>query len=124
LYPNLVGNPQALSQSIHTWYNQLAFAAPAPFTFGNNPRNSLRGPDLTDVDLSLAKDWTIPDWERGKLQLRMDATNFFNHPSFQNPSNSLNPSALSSGVADPSVGKISSTTITGRSIQLSLRFSF
>jgi hypothetical protein len=124
LYPNLVGNPQALSQSIHTWYNQLAFAAPAPLTFGNNPRNSLRGPDLTDVDFSLAKDWTIPDWERGKLQLRMDATNFFNHPSFQNPSNSLNPSALSSGLADPSVGRISATTITGRSIQLSARFSF
>jgi hypothetical protein len=54
----------------------------------------------------------------------MDAVNFFNHPSFQNPSNNLNPSALSSGVADPSVGKISATTVTGRTIQLSARFSF
>jgi hypothetical protein len=54
----------------------------------------------------------------------MDAVNFINHPSFQNPSNNLNPSALASGVPDPSVGKINGTTITGRTIQLSARFSF
>jgi hypothetical protein len=54
----------------------------------------------------------------------MDATNFFNHPSFQNPSNSLNPIALTSGVPDPSVGRISGTTITGRSLQLSARLWF
>ena len=124
LYPNLVGNPRAIDQSLNTWYNQLAFAAPAPNTFGDNKRNSIRGPDLTDVDFSLAKDWHIPAWERGNLQLRMDAVNFPNHPSFQNPSNSLNPSALASGIPDPSVGKITATTITGRSIQLSARFSF
>ena len=124
LYPNRVGSPQAIDQSLNTWYNQLAFAAPAVNTFGNNPRNSVRGPDLTDVDFSLAKNWSVPRWERGKLQLRMDATNFFNHPSFRNPSNSLNPIALTSGVPDPSVGRISATTITGRSVQLSARFSF
>jgi hypothetical protein len=124
LYPDLVGNPQALSQSLNTWYNQLAYAAPPANTFGNNPRNSIRGPDLTDVDFSLAKSWSVPSWEQGKLQLRMDATNFFNHPSFQNPSNSLNPTALGTGVPDPSVGRISGTTITGRSIQLSARLSF
>jgi hypothetical protein len=124
LYPNLVGNPKAIDQSLNTWYNQLAFAAPASNTFGNNPRNSLRGPDLTDVDFSLAKNWSIPGWEQGTFQLRMDAVNFLNHPSFRNPSNNLNPSALTSGVPDPSVGQITATTITGRSIQLSARFSF
>jgi hypothetical protein len=124
LYPDLVGNPHASNQSLSQWYNQLAYAAPAPNTFGNNKRNSLRGPDLTDVDFSLAKSWGIPRWEQGKLQLRMDAINVLNHPSFQNPSNSLNPTALASGTADPSVGRISGTTITGRTVQLSARFSF
>ena len=124
LYPNLVENPQAISQSLNTWYNQLAYAPPPPNSFGNNPRNSIRGPDLTDVDFSLAKSWSVPRWEQGKLQLRMDANNFLNHPSFQNPSNSLNPIALTTGVPDPSVGRISATTVTGRSIQLSARFSF
>jgi hypothetical protein len=124
LYPNLVGNPHVSNQSLNHWYNQLAYAAPPANTFGNNPRNSLRGPDLTDVDFSLAKNFGIPKWEQGNLQFRMDAVNFFNHPSFQNPSNSLNPSALTSGVPDPNVGKITATTVTGRTIQLSARFSF
>ena len=119
LYPNLVGNPNASNQSLNQWYNQLAFAAPAPDTFGNNKRNSLRGPDLTDVDFSLAKSFGIPGWEQGQLQLRMDAINVLNHPSFRNPSNNLNPTALTSGVPDPSVGHISATTITGRIVQLS-----
>jgi len=124
LYPNLVGNPNATTQSLNQWYNQLAFGAPAPDTFGNNKRNSLRGPDLTDVDFSLSKSYGIPKWEQGQLQIRMDAINVLNHPSFQNPSNNLNPAALISGVADPSVGRISATTITGRIVQLSARFSF
>jgi Carboxypeptidase regulatory-like domain len=124
LYPDLVGSPHASSQSLSQWYNQLAYAAPAPNAFGNNKRNSLRGPDLTDVDFSLAKSWGLPGWEQGKLQLRMDAINVLNHPSFQNPSNRLNPTALASGTPDPSVGRISGTTITGRTVQLSARFSF
>jgi hypothetical protein len=124
LYPNRVGNPQPIEQSLNTWFSQLAYAAPAPYTFGDNPRNSVRGPDLTDLDFSLAKNWAVPRWEQGKVQLRMDAVNFLNHPSFQNPSNNLNPTALSSGTPDPSVGRISGTTITGRTVQLSFRLSF
>jgi hypothetical protein len=124
LYPNLVGNPHVSNQSINQWFNQLAYAAPAPNTFGNNKRNSLRGPRLVDVDFSLAKNFGIPGWEQGKLQLRMDAINVLNHPSFRNPSNNLNPNALGSGVPDLSVGQITGTTITGRIVQVSARFSF
>jgi len=123
-YPNLVGNPHVSNQSINQWFNQLAYAVPATNTFGNNKRNSLRGPKLTDVDFSLGKTWGLPGWEQGKLQIRMDAINVLNHPSFKNPSNNLNPTALTSGVPDPSVGQITSTTITGRIVQLSARFSF
>ena len=124
LYPDLVGNPHATHQTLNNWFNQLAYAPPAPLSFGNNKRNSLRGPDLTDVDFSLAKNFVIPRWEQGKLQLRMDAINVFNHPSFQNPSNSLNATALTSGVPEIGVGAITGTTFTGRVVQVSARFSF
>jgi Carboxypeptidase regulatory-like domain len=124
LYPNRVGNPHASNQSLLQWFNQLAYAPPAALTFGTNPRNSLRAPDLTDVDFSLAKNFDIPRWEQGRVQLRMDAFNFFNHPSFQPPNNSLNPTALTSGVPDPSVGNITATSIGGRTIQLAFRLSF
>jgi hypothetical protein len=114
-YPDLVGSPHVSNQSINEWFNPAAFAAPAANTFGTNQRNSLRGPDLTDVDFSLAKTWGIPRWEQGKLQLRMDAINLLNHPSFENPGNTIGSS---------SAGVISATTITGRIVQLSARFSF
>ena len=124
LYPNKVGNPSSGGQTHASWFNQLAYAAPAVNTFGTNQRNSLRAPDLTDIDFSLAKSWSLPGWERGKLQLRIDAIDLPNHPSFAPPTNALNPTALASGVADPSVGQITATTINGRTVQLTGRFDF
>ena len=124
LYPNKVGNPNSGGHSLNQWFNQLAYAAPAVNTFGTNPRNSLRGPDLTDIDFSLAKSWSLPGLERGKLQLRVDAIDLPNHPSFENPSRELNPTALSSGIPDPSVGQITTNTINGRTVQLTGRFEF
>jgi hypothetical protein len=124
LYTNLVGDPHVSNPLIDRWFNQLAYAAPAVNTFGNNKRNSLRGPRLSDVDFSLAKSWGLPGWEQGKLQLRMDAINVLNHPSFRNPNHNLNPSALATQTPDPIVGNITGTTITGRIVQLLARFSF
>jgi hypothetical protein len=103
------------NQAISEWFNPGAYAAPAANTFGTNPRNSLRGPDLTDVDFSLGKSWGLPRLEQGKLQLRMDAINVLNHPSFENPGNAIGSS---------SAGVVSGTAITGRIVQLSARFSF
>jgi hypothetical protein len=114
-YPDLVGNPHVSNQSLSEWFNPAAYAVPVPNTFGTNPRNSLRGPDLTDVDFSLGKSWSLPRWEQGKLQLRMDAINLFNHPSFENPGNAIGSS---------SAGVVSATSITGRIVQLGARFSF
>jgi hypothetical protein len=123
-YPNLVGNPHVANQSINQWFNQLAYATPTTNTFGNNGRNTLFGPDLTSVDFSLAKTFRVPKFERGGFQIRMDANNIVNHPSFNAPNAKLNAAALASGVADPTVGQITSTTNLGRYFQLGARFSF
>ncbi len=115
-YPNIVGNPYLSNPTIHQWFNTAAFAQPAAFTFGNEGRNILRGPDLTDIDFSLGKNFAFPVFnERANLQLRFDATNILNHPSFANPNNSI---------GTPSAGIITSTTVGGRSLQLGARFSF
>ncbi len=123
-YPNLVGNPHLPHPTINQWFNQLAYATPATNTFGNNGRNTLRGPDLTSVDFSLAKTFRIPGFERGGLQIRMDSTNILNHPSFGQPNAVLTSAALASGVPNPSVGQITTTTVPGRFFQLGARFSF
>jgi hypothetical protein len=118
-YPNLVGNPHVSNPSISEWFDPAAYASASPglpaFTFGNTKRNSLRGPKLTDMDFSLGKTWSLPGWEQGKLELRMDATNILNHPSFRNPDGKI---------TDSSAGEISGTTITGRVLQVGARFSF
>jgi len=60
-----------------------AFRMPAPYTFGNTPRNILRGPGRVTVDMSLAKNVSLPG--RTQLQFRAEAFNLFNRPNFNNP---------------------------------------
>ena len=119
LYPNLIGNPQLANRSIQHWFNEAAYEQPAPFTFGNVHRNSLVGPNLSNVNFSLGKNFHL--YERGSLQIRADATNILNHPGFGTPNQYLNQG--SSGFVTGS-STITSTTIGGRTMQLDARFSF
>jgi len=114
-YPNLVGNPNLSNPTINEWFNPAAFAQPAANTFGNTGRNILRGPRQSDVHFSMAKTFTVPKFERGKLQIRMDATNIFNHPGFGTPN---------ADIGDPGAPQIAYTTVGGRVIQLGAHFSF
>ena len=72
--------------------NGLQFFSQASFNdnvvqgYGTAPRNVLRGPGRTNLDLSLAK--VTPLYrERITLELRVDAFNLFNHTQFQNLDN-------------------------------------
>jgi hypothetical protein len=59
-YPNVIGNPKLSHPNIYTgWFNPSALASPLDATFGNEHRNSVYGPDLTDVDMSLGKTITL-----------------------------------------------------------------
>jgi hypothetical protein len=122
-YPNLSGKPGS-GGNINSWFNQLAYTSPAANTFGTNPRNSLIGPGMVWFDFSLAKSLSFPGWEQGKLQIRMDANNIFNHPAFSLPNSTLSHVALLSGNPSASVGAITGTDGGGRTIMLSGRFSF
>jgi hypothetical protein len=54
-----------------------------PSGFGNVRRNSITGPGFSNLDVSLEKNTKIT--ERLNLQLRVDAFDVANHPSFANP---------------------------------------
>ncbi len=115
-YPNVVGNPHLSHPTIQEWFNPAAFAIPAPYTFGNSTRNSLRGPGLTGVDMTVAKN--IPFTALGdpmNMMLRIDALNVFNHTVFGNPDAQIGTSGA---------GQISGTQIGPRTIQVGARFSF
>jgi hypothetical protein len=127
-YPNVVGNPNVANPTVQQWFNPLAFAQPSPYTYGNAGRNILIGPGLADVDLSLAKSFKIPKLEHGGLQLRFDATNIANHPSFMPPGYTSATAVGAPGnmIGSAGAGTITSTTTTnnGRVLQLGARFSF
>jgi hypothetical protein len=114
-FPNVVGSPGVDNPSIDRWFNPAAFAQPAAFTFGNAGRNILRGPRMSQIDFSMGKSFRLPKLESGSLQLRFDATNAINHPSFSNPN---------AAIGGASVGKITNTSVGGRVLQLGARLSF
>jgi hypothetical protein len=69
--------------------------------FGNEGRNSLRGPTFRQFDFSIVKDTKLT--EHLNLQLRFDAYNVLNHPNFANP-------YLPAFIADAAVNGISDGT--------------
>jgi hypothetical protein len=74
-------------------------------TFGNTGRNSLNGPMFWQFDSQVSR--IFPIKEKVSLDLRIEAFNVLNHPSFANPSSSSPPNP---GAATTSFGSITGTT--------------
>jgi hypothetical protein len=71
--------PNGQSTAAH-FFNPAAFSMPAPFTFGNVGRNTVIGPGLFNLDLTMGK--SIPINERLNLQFRGEVFNALNHPNY------------------------------------------
>jgi len=125
-FPNVVGDWRLSNQTIRGWYNTSAFAIPAVGTFGNERRNSLVGPGLNVINFSLGKNFKVT--ELIGVQLRADASNILNHPSFGLPNcggSNCNPSISFDSTGKPTtIPTITTTTIGPRSFQLNARVSF
>jgi hypothetical protein len=83
LRPNLVGDWRVDNPAADRWFNTRAFAAPAPFTFGNLGRNVLRSDSVQRFDLSVFRN--IPINERAFAQLRFEGYNVFNTVTYNAP---------------------------------------
>jgi outer membrane receptor protein involved in Fe transport len=96
----------------NSFFNRCAFVNPAPFTFGNTTRNSLRGSHYINYNATLARTFAIG--ERFSIQGQMTVFNVANTSHFDDPSGSF-----TSG----NFGQ--STRATGeRTIRFGLRFLF
>ncbi|MHB1936291.1 MAG: outer membrane beta-barrel protein [Acidobacteriaceae bacterium] len=113
LYPNQVGDPNAGQHTINQWFNANAYAAPAPATFGDVRSNSLYGPHYLLANLALGKTFHI--WESVNMEIRGEATNFINHPSFGLPNNNIGPGQINN---------ITGVSVGGRTMQIFGRISF
>ncbi len=65
------------------YFDPLAFASVTQARFGSAGFNTLRGPAVANLDLSLFRDFNLT--ERFKLQLRAEAFNVTNTPHFWSP---------------------------------------
>jgi outer membrane receptor protein involved in Fe transport len=112
--PNLSGS-RSRSDKLAEWFNTAAFAAPAPYTFGNAPRTFGTGPGAFNLDASILKDFHI--WEQTVLQFRMEALNALNHANFANPNTQQ---------GSPTFGQITGlySGTPARILQLGLHLSF
>ncbi len=102
--------PPSGTSSVAAAFNPAAFQNAAAATYGDTGRNFLTGPKLVNVDFSLFKEFSM--FEHGKMQLRGELFNIFNHPNFNNPDNTVNDgtfgqltSARSSGTGAPRVAQ-------------------
>jgi hypothetical protein len=106
-------NPASVSNARVTALN-TAGAFTNSYPYGTFPRNGLRGPGQTNLDLSIAKHFRIT--ESTTLELRGDAFNVLNHTQFENPNTTF-------AIDSPTFGQIS-TTYDPRILQLALHLRF
>jgi hypothetical protein len=88
---------------------------PDDFTLGNAPRafGNIRTPWQFSTNLSLGKQFAIR--EEMNVEVRIEAQNALNHPVFQGPNTQVD---------DSGFGKITSTSIGPRQVQLAIKFNF
>ena len=114
--PNWSGKSANLAQrKVTKWFDTSVFSTPPPFTFGNTPRtfNNLRSDWIRNIDLSLHKSVELKG--RLSLQLRADAFNMDNTPTFQPPNTSF---------GSKQFGTVSAQANQPRTIQLGVKLLY
>jgi hypothetical protein len=114
--PNLVPgvNPKLDNRSVNQWFNTSAFTA-SIFEYGNTPRNPLVGPAVKNTNLAVARSFAMPYNDGHHLEFRLESFNTLNTPQYSNPGTSQGSSTF---------GKITSTKINNRELQLGVKYLF
>lgn len=112
------------------WFDPLAYAPVTTAAFGTAGFNSIRGPGVTNVDLSVFRDFKVR--ERLSMQIRAEALNVSNTPHFSNPGANVSNLQLNSDGSVKSLNGYdqitsvnpSSRTIDERYFRLGVHFKF
>ena len=114
--PDAAGDPNSGPRTVEQWVSRAAFRRLDPVLdagqYGNSGRNTVRGPGVSSMDLSLVKVFVLS--EQVRLQFRAECFNLLNHANFSLPLNDI---------ASPNFGRILETG-PSRQIQLGLKLFF
>jgi hypothetical protein len=97
--PNLIPGVSPYLNNDRSLINPAAFSIPLPGTFGDLPRNALRGPNFRQFDVVLNKRFQLT--ESTNIEFRTEVFNIFNFANFAVPATTLNnalPTISSAGV--------------------------
>ncbi|MGH9477378.1 MAG: carboxypeptidase regulatory-like domain-containing protein [Terriglobales bacterium] len=111
----LATNQTTGNREIFTPQQAAQFSIPAAGTLGNTSRNFFRLPNNFSADMSVAKDIQITEYQR--LELRADASNIFNHPTYGLADSSTITSSVFGQMRDAVIS-------TERRIQLGIKYYF
>ena len=118
--PFQIGDPSlGAPHTLNKWFNTSAFTNVNPaganiYAYGNTRRDNVYGPGLENLDAGIFRTFRVT--ERISTQIRAEAFNALNHPSFSNPSSDTNSPAT--------FGVISSTVSTARQLQFAAKVRF
>lgn len=111
---NQIGDPSLANPDPNvSWFNTAAIARPAVYTFGSLSRNTMRSDWIRHADISLFR--IFPIRERSRVEFRAEAYNITNAPVFSVPTSDL---------SNADFGKITSTRLSPRQLQLGLKVVF
>ena len=111
------------NQSRFNFFNAAAFSAPQTYVagngltyaqYGNSGYNLLRGPKFQNWDVNLEKNLRFAD--RYRVQLRAEAFNVANHPSFAAPNSNISNTG--------NLGTINGTASQERKVEFVAKFNF
>jgi Carboxypeptidase regulatory-like domain len=120
-----IGLSGAAQYAVRSYLNQAAFTAnTVPGTQGTAGRNAFRNPIYFQNDVQLSR--IFPIHEKYNLDLRFEAFNVLNHPSFSSGNNSA---SVSNGVASfnqpgSTFGEITGTSVGSRVFQAAAKIFF
>lgn len=112
------------------WFDPLAFRQPTGVRFGTTGRNTLYGPGIFNLDLSLFRTFRIT--ERLRTEFKVECFNVTNTPKFANPSANVGSMVLNPDQTIRALNNFSSITSTltnagvpsERQFRFGLRLSF
>jgi hypothetical protein len=119
LAPGASNNPVLDNWTVDRYFDPNAFVLQPAGFFGNLGRQTLIGPGISNINLSIFKKFEAG--EARDLEFRAEFFNMPNHPSFGSPGTTI---FTSSDLRSATAGQITSLRTAPRNIQLGLKYTF
>ena len=125
IVPNTANRPNETGSAhdphtVTEWFDTSIYSNPDPGTWGNTPRNSVRGPGRDNWNVSFFKNFVLNETRGSNIQFRAEFFNIWNHTQFIG--DTLN-GGISTNFNASNFGNVTSAN-DPRIIQLALKLYF